>query len=238
MSSIKSGLAALSCAALLGVIAPSAAQASSVLVDKGSYTADPGSHLDWLDVTQTVGLSYNDVLSNNGVTFIAQGWRYATAGDLLTFYTDGGLPMAGQNDMFRTAQDADFNDVATAMLHLYSLVGIVDTGVTAVDHWYQSEGFFGPLDSRNNPGQGGLALDLRTDDTDSGLSAIIDAGILDADTRSTGFGSWLVRDDNSISAVPLPGALILFASALVCIGVAGRRRRAKPAEDVDQAPVA
>ena len=201
------------------------ARASAVLVNDGVYTYDPSTHLDWLDVTQTLNLSYNDVLNNVGTSYVAEGWHYATANDLVTFYTDAGLPMGGQRDMFRTSQDADFNNVAIAMLNLYNLIGIADSGVTAVDQWYQTEGFFGPLDVSGKPGQGGLALDLRTDDIDSGLSAIIDAGILDADTRSTGFGSWLIRNDPNVAVTPLPGALVLFASALTLMTVVARRRR-------------
>jgi len=206
-----------------GFVTP--AVASSVLVDDGAYTYDPSTHLDWLDVTATTNLSYDDVIHNTGTSFVAEGWRYATAGALLKFYTDAGLPMAGPRDMYRTAQDADFRDVANAMLNLYDLVGIIDSGVTSVDHWYQTLGFYGPLGNDGKPGQAGLALDLHTDEIDSGLSAIIDAGILDADTRSTGFGSWLIRLDPTISAVPVPGALILFASGLMLMTLMMRRNR-------------
>jgi len=48
------------------------------LVDNGSYTSDTASGLDWLDLTETRGLSYNTVLAqmNSGGRF--DGWTYAT----------------------------------------------------------------------------------------------------------------------------------------------------------------
>ena len=74
------GLAAMPCA--------SATPLS--LVDHGSYTTDTATNLNWLDLSATYGLSYNQVMGNSGVNYIAEGWRYATSSELATLFTDAG----------------------------------------------------------------------------------------------------------------------------------------------------
>jgi hypothetical protein len=68
------------------------AQASSILIDRGSSTYDPATNLSWLDVTATADLSYSEVISNSGVDYIAKGWRYATDAEVEMLYHDAGIP--------------------------------------------------------------------------------------------------------------------------------------------------
>ena len=46
--------------------------AQAALIDNGTYTSDTESGLDWLDFSETVGLSYTASLAANS------GWRLAT----------------------------------------------------------------------------------------------------------------------------------------------------------------
>lgn len=65
------------------------------IIDNGAYTTDTLSGLDWLDVTESINKSYNDVielLENNGDF---SGYRYATADEfntLISNYT--GIPIS------------------------------------------------------------------------------------------------------------------------------------------------
>lgn len=52
--------------------------AQSELVDLGTITRDTDTGLDWLDLTETVGRSYDDVSSSFGLGQEFYGWRYAT----------------------------------------------------------------------------------------------------------------------------------------------------------------
>lgn len=70
--------------------------AHAVLIDLGDTTLDSRTGLQWLDVTESQGFSYNQIVSGAG-GFIADGWRFATGNelrDLSSFYvgTADGLP--------------------------------------------------------------------------------------------------------------------------------------------------
>ncbi len=47
------------------------------IVDHGNYLTDTATGLDWLDVTQTVNMSYNQVSSQFGAGGAYAGWTYA-----------------------------------------------------------------------------------------------------------------------------------------------------------------
>lgn len=48
--------------------------AAAVLIDNGNYFTDTNTGLDWLNLTETVSRSYNDVYSNLGSGGDFQGW--------------------------------------------------------------------------------------------------------------------------------------------------------------------
>ena len=58
------------------LIAAFALQAQASLVDFGTYTNDTSTNLDWLDMTFTHWLSYNEV--NAALSGSLSGWRFAT----------------------------------------------------------------------------------------------------------------------------------------------------------------
>jgi len=64
-------------------------------VDHGVYTTDTLSELDWLDVTETGGQSYNQVVKDLGAGGGLEGWRYATGiefNQMLSHYTGVTFP--------------------------------------------------------------------------------------------------------------------------------------------------
>jgi hypothetical protein len=63
----------------VAVFCVSSAPALATLLDRGSFTTDTDSGLDWLDVTATAGMSYGTVLDSH---FPLAGWRYATLDEL------------------------------------------------------------------------------------------------------------------------------------------------------------
>ena len=56
-------------------------QANAALIDNGILTTDTTSGLDWLDLTETKGLSYDYVYSQLSIDGIYEGWRYATVAE-------------------------------------------------------------------------------------------------------------------------------------------------------------
>lgn len=65
-----------------------AGAASAALIDNGSTTIDSDTGLEWLDITETVGLSYNAVLSSAFI--ISDGYRYASEAEVLELYNNAG----------------------------------------------------------------------------------------------------------------------------------------------------
>src|SRR5215813_2799162 len=80
----------------LTVLCAMPARASSILIDQGSMTYDPSSHLQWLDISATRGLSYNSVVSRTD--YLQTGWRFATDIELNKLYKDAGIPVVSRPD--------------------------------------------------------------------------------------------------------------------------------------------
>jgi hypothetical protein len=62
--------------------------AQATIINNGNFTTDDSTNLDWLDMSFSIGLSYNDVdnlLASGGVL---DGWRYATSTELTTLVTN------------------------------------------------------------------------------------------------------------------------------------------------------
>jgi hypothetical protein len=50
--------------------------------DDGRVTLDTRTGLKWLDVTETFGLSYDEIISGTGNSWYADGWRFATTEEI------------------------------------------------------------------------------------------------------------------------------------------------------------
>ena len=85
MTKIYLGLAGLVLVFSLGSV-------NASLVDNGIYTTDTSGGLDWLDLTETAGFSYNQIMDGEG-GWIGAGWRYAFEAEIdLLFETYLGIP--------------------------------------------------------------------------------------------------------------------------------------------------
>ncbi len=71
----------------------------ATLINSGSFITDTDTGYDWLDLNQTVGYSYDAVVTNLGAGGVFDGWTLATFGDVHALldaaggdgtYTDGG----------------------------------------------------------------------------------------------------------------------------------------------------
>jgi hypothetical protein len=77
-------------ATLVGLVLSVSNLASAVLIDMGSITRDTDSGLDWLDLTETKGMSYNDVTAQLIQGGSLEGYRYATLLEVEGFLTAAG----------------------------------------------------------------------------------------------------------------------------------------------------
>lgn len=61
---------------------------SADIIDHGSYLTDTATGLDWLDVTETVNMSINNVIMESGAGGRFSGWRYATGAEVNDLVSD------------------------------------------------------------------------------------------------------------------------------------------------------
>lgn len=183
----------------------------SNIVDNGGYTTDTAEGLDWLDLSYTSGIAYNNA-QTTAESYEGGGWGYATQtqveslfdimfpGVIYTFSGEvarvTGSPNPGEYvDMFGPTFTDEHNIVAhgfymgTNSELIYA--GVVTPGATPI----------------------------------VGYDTIVkhsDFTFLDPATALPGFGTWMVRVSET---VPEPPIAILMASGLIVFGVVRRKSR-------------
>ena len=187
--------------------------ANAAIVDNGTYTTDTVSGLDWLDLTETRGLSYDYISSKSGVGQDFEGWRYAT-----------GIEVSGFFDAFG-GNSAFYNGTSTQNYGLFEQIGPL---------W----GDLACQDLGCTPGKGGshfmydlyqysdtiwlLSQGVIASDATTGIADLSIGPVHTNFTSSFLAGSALVR---TTQPVPVPATVWLFGSGLV--GLVGLARRKK-----------
>lgn len=174
-------------------------------------TYDPGTNLDWLELTASLGVSYNSMILEFGVGGQYEGFRYATQADILTLWGNAGT-QATTGDMF--GDPAGF----AATQDLLTKLGIQRTDIKPTYTQYLTSAFYQGSDPTTSDTP--IALLSWTDAFNPSYNNNIHAGTWVKSGSSSGIGSWLVRES---SVVPIPGAVWLFGSGL--IGLVGFARR-------------
>jgi len=62
----------------------------ATIIDRDLFTTDSESGLDWLDLTETRGQSYDAIVSQMGAGQQYEGWRHASRDEVMTFWQDAG----------------------------------------------------------------------------------------------------------------------------------------------------
>lgn len=192
-------------AALLAIPLSTAALADIVQMDSdygtGSITRDLDNGLDYLDLTQTIGISYNDMVSTHlasGGQY--EGWRHATRAEYFALVASAGIVFNGS--------DPSPADSVNTLINLLGQTfdsfgdGSLAQGITGTEngtgsHIAQSIGFF-----RN----------FMTDEFEPASKS----HTVQDHVASTEHGHFLVR------AVPTPGSATILAMTRL---LAVRRRR-------------
>lgn len=184
--------------------------ANAAIVDFGGYTRDTISGLDWLDVSTTQNLSFDQVIQEMGSGGAYEGWRYATRVELFDLLANSGLtildPTSAYSDInpFTLPIDPAEQSIITPLINML--------GVT-------TQSYYGPVVS-GMLGDSKLIApgDLRHPIVVIQTHSIFLPGIYLPESSGTPLdGSFLVR------AVPLPASAWLFCSGLLLL-VARKQR--------------
>jgi hypothetical protein len=191
-------------------------------LDDALLTLDTDTGLEWLDLTETVGMTYGDVLASGFVTHL--NFQYATANELTTLYNHAG----GTGDYFvPTSPSGGYNGVPIEehydpAMQLLSLMGCTSNVIGELCDSMEQDwniGFYG--DQVITGLQPASVVDaFNTPDSRAGKGAIWLDFYETVPTRTRDdFGSYLVRT----SVVPIPASVWLFTSGL--FGLIGLARR-------------
>ena len=208
--------------------------ANAAIIDLGNITRDSVTDLDWLDVTQTAGISVNEVLLEmDGGSLV--GWRYATANELDQLISNFGYVAVTSNciygEMYCDRQMPGDPKVIETMIktlgdtgdrNFDSMNSQFDVSATGAGRTY---GFIG-TNLRNSNTRDIAVIDdyelvYRSSgqvyfDYDDHVRTVFSNA--DLDYSSEVLGSFLVQT----SVVPVPAAAWLFGSGLA--GIARRKK--------------
>lgn len=190
-------------------------------IDHGYYSTDVWSGLDWLDTTQTAGISYRDIRSGHG-GWQDQGWRLATYSEVSDFFTR--YVGTGSEDWF----SGPSFDTSLQLIRQIG-VNISFNNPEGVSQIYGGEyptqisidAYFDDGTSNNKVGIGELIARISGEHSNSTRWVAYSDHWYDENIiPNAGFGSFLVRQT---SPVPEPSTLALLLSGLfVFIGFSRR----------------
>jgi len=131
---------------LLFMLSAMASVVNAALIDNGITTLDDVTGLEWLDITETTGLSYNQVLSSTYV--VNGGYRFATEAEIMGLYASAGG--TGTQSAARTVENKAPSILLLGLMGCTSaLIGVPCDGVPqdwTPAMWGASAQFIGLID--------------------------------------------------------------------------------------------
>lgn len=210
----------------LGVatVAVSAAPAHAALISAddtvfgvGSITRDTDTGLEWLDLTESVGFSFDDASVLFGAGDLFAGWSHANTGEVTQLFTNGGF-----------TPDHSSSPATPEMLALINLLGVtlVQNGISGAATFTRGRfddggalNIVGSADLVHSQGVFDSPFGPLPDDTEL---ARVFSSFSSASDPSDNTGNFLVR---STAPIPEPASLTLLGIGLLGLGALRRRQR-------------
>lgn len=218
----------------IAIVFSASSQAS--LVDFGPYTHDLATGLDWLDLTQSTGISYNAVKAGAG-GWLGSGWRFASRNEVADLI----------GNYIGTSEDAFFPVATHPLAYERAAVLVRLLGVTVSFNNNEGSQKFVGADLPVQINTAGYYEDA-TDNGTAGLAEILarESAPLSSGNQASGsrwyayndlwtdpgnaidgIGSFLVRQAQI--QVPEPSALALAISAIFSLRLLGKLRTRRSA---------
>lgn len=202
----------------IGVIATSAASAPVSINDPvfgtGSITRAESTGLDWLDVTESTGLTYDFVQAEFGSGGQFEGFRHATVAEVEALAQAFGFP-----GLSNTAQGSTFAAGQAAV----GLLGLTCAG-TCGSFWFETLGLAEVDPTSTFPSSAPqIRIAYRTQFSNEGIAGVTGWRGTGLGNESSLVGHYLVRE--APPQIPLPGTLVLLLGALGGVAVMRERRQ-------------
>lgn len=185
----------------------------------GLLTQDTDTGLVWLDVTATIGLSYDEVEAGAG-DWIARGFRHASFAEICDLLVTEGIPSGSCvpatefTPEFIDAPDSSDDGDIERVVQLQALFGVTGGGGPQ-DNQKNTDGLYDDGGGLDPSMAGHAGLRVLVPPTEVRLRVDGDRFPLDESDPEPPRGHWLVR-------APEPAQAWLFASALGAIRVLHR----------------
>lgn len=187
--------------------------ASAAFIDNDTYSTDTATHLDWLDISATAGLTYQQVQAGAG-GWLSSDWRVATGAEVADLFTR--YMQTTSEDFHYGASYVTAEQLVQQMgvtMSFGSMQGGVHISDPSVPDQISLDGFFNDGTENNLAGLGELTARFADhgDTSVQGSRWIAYPDWFSVGTVPNGkFGTFLVRP----SEVPLPTGAWLFGSSL------------------------
>jgi len=195
------------------------------LVDHGVDTFDTQSGLEWLDLNQTQGLSFDEVSAQLGAGGTYAGYRYATTAEAQNLLGQFGLPIVSYTAYAGSPWASNLASFDALLgLNVHGLgPGYAFEAETGGTHDGYHELFYGYGSAMNTAMNSDPNDAVGAGDRLVSQSTEVTIGYAGAYAERN-LSHFLVREGASVTAVPEPGTYALMLAGLAAIGLAGRGR--------------
>lgn len=183
------------------------------IIDLGRITRDTSTDLDWLDLTETNGISYNDIKNELSPQGRFSGWRYASQEEVRKLWKQFRLLEDNQKG-FNSSNEEQYNAFVKATMLLGNTWGETSPG--------KVDGFLGVTGDPSSKYPGNHYVSGFKYITSTGYVRLSDGSVLPDTYGSSQLGSYLVRPSDK--PIPILIWLLALSASVLTILIIRKRR--------------